>query len=113
MLFLIANPTPASLRSSCLRPLQKKVYPDPISLSWPSSANLVSLRAHIWMLYLDSSFATSAVLLMGLFAAALSMRVLTFQAPTCRGIRVLDCLSLFLVPHVGFSADSGLPARRV
>ena len=75
------KPTPASRRSSLLRPLQKKVYPALTSVSWPSEANLVSLKAAIWMLYLLSSLATSAVRLSGLFAWGLSMSVLTFHEP--------------------------------
>ena len=42
---LMAKPTPASRRLSLLWPLQKKVYPPPISVSWPLSERRVSLRA--------------------------------------------------------------------
>ena len=48
---LTAKPTPDSRRSSALRPQQKKVYPAPGSVSWPSSAKRVSLNAAMSMLY--------------------------------------------------------------
>lgn len=83
---LMAKPTPASRRSSLLRPLQKNVYPALTSVSCPSSANLVSLRAAMCMLYRSSSRATSAVRLSGLSALELSMRVRTFHVPKVSGV---------------------------
>ena len=63
---LMANPTPASRRSSFLRPLQKKVQPAPTSFKSPYSARRVSLRAAISTLYRSSSLPTRAVLRSGL-----------------------------------------------
>ena len=82
---LMANTTPASRRSSFLRPLQKKVWPAP-SFKSPSSARRVSLRAAISTLYRSSSLPTRAVLRSGLSELELSIRVRTFQAPTVSGI---------------------------
>ena len=59
---LMANPTPASRRSSFLRPLQKKVKPASTSLKSPTSARRVSIRAAISTFYLSSSLPTRAVL---------------------------------------------------
>ena len=83
---LMANPTPASLLSSSFRPDQKKVYPALFSVNSPSSANLVSLRATMWRLYLAISLATRAVLLSGLFAELQSSSVRTFHAPIVSGV---------------------------
>ena len=82
--FFTAKPTPDSRRSFAFRPFQKNVYPAPISVSCPSSARHVSLRAAIYTLYMDSSFATKTVLVIGLSAAALYMSVRTFRAPNVR-----------------------------
>ena len=76
---LMAKPTPVSRRSSLRRPLQKKVYPPPVSVSWPLSAKRVSLSAAMSMTYRASSLATRAVRLPGLSALRLSSRVLTFH----------------------------------
>ena len=96
---LMAKPTPASRRSSLLRPLQKKVYPALASVSCPSFASLVSLRAAMWMLYLSSSLATSAVLLSGLSALELSMSVRTFHVPMVNGVTKVFFFFIFR-PHV-------------
>ena len=88
--FLTAKPTPASRQSSLARPLQKNVKPAPVSLGCPSSAS-VSLRAAMSTLYLASSRPTSAVLLSGLFACALSSRVRTFHVPKMNGFILILC----------------------
>ena len=77
----IAKPTPWRRRWSARRPLQKKVYPSPTSVSEPSSASLVSQSAAMSILYLLSSAATSAVRRGGLSesSTAASNKVLTFQ----------------------------------
>ena len=94
-LFLTSKPTPASRWSSLTRPLQKNVKPVPVSLSCPSSVRCVSLRAAMTILYLASSRPTSAVLLSGLFACALSSRVRTFHVPKMNGFILIFCF-LFL-----------------
>ncbi|KAK2168587.1 hypothetical protein NP493_1220g00076 [Ridgeia piscesae] len=71
--FLIAKPTPASLRFPLGLPLQKKEYSK--SLRLPDSENLVAMS----MLYLASSIATSVVRLSGRSAPSRSRRVLTFH----------------------------------
>ncbi|KAI8772367.1 hypothetical protein BgiBS90_026847, partial [Biomphalaria glabrata] len=76
----MAKLTPDSRRTSVLLPLQKKVYPAPLSQSSPSSASRVSLGAAMSMLYLWSSLATSAVRLCGLSDVSLSSSVRTFHA---------------------------------
>ncbi|KAK6998808.1 craniofacial development protein 2 [Biomphalaria glabrata] len=76
----MAKPTPDSRLTSVLLPLQKKVFPDPISQSSPSSASRVSLSA-MSMLYRWSYLATSAVRRCGLSDVSLSSTVRTFHAP--------------------------------
>ena len=70
--------------------------PVPVSLSCPSSARRVSLRAAMSTLYLASSRPTSAVLLSGLFACALCSRVRTFHEPKMNGFILIFCFLLFL-----------------
>ena len=109
--FLTAKPTPASRRSSLARPLQKNVKPAPASLSCPSSARRVSLRAAMSTLYLARSRPTSAVLLSGLFACALSNRLRTFHVPKMNDFILIFCFLLFLPlvrdPHQPRRAGQG------
>ena len=83
---LMANPTPASRRSSFFCPLQKKVQPAPTSFKSPSCARRVSLRAAISTLYQLSSLPTRAVLCRDLSEPALSIRVCTFHVQMVEGI---------------------------
>ena len=83
---LMAKPTPASRRSSCGRPLQKKVYPDPCSQHSPSSASLVSLSAAISTRYLCSSVAMRAVRLWGRSVVSRSKSVRTFHVAMLKGV---------------------------
>ena len=69
---LMANPTPASRRSSCLRPIQKKCSQRALL----RVASRVSLRASICTSYLASSLAINADLFSGLSECARSMRLM-------------------------------------
>ena len=88
---LRANPTPASLLSPSVLPLQKKDYFK--SLRLPDTEDLITHRAAMSMLYLASSIATSVIHLSGRSAVSRSRRVLTFHYAI-----VSSCLLHILLP---------------
>ena len=79
-----------------------------MSVSWPSFANLVSLRAAIWMQYLLSSLATRAVLHSGLLDSVLSISVRMFHVLTVSGIIFADVFVHFVHFFV-FQPHGGIP----
>ena len=103
-LVLIAKCPPVSRHSPSLLPLQKKVYL--ISVRLPSFANLVSLRAALWMRYLFSSLATRAVL-PGLLDFVLSISVHTFHVPMVSKCFVVCRFSIHFIIFVCFDCIVG------
>lgn len=75
-------------------PFQKIILVDPVSLMFPSSSCLVSLKAATSMSKRTSSRHTITVLLSGRSMFLMSIDIRTFHAPAVKGLKVTGVLSV-------------------